>query len=124
MSSAPGDRRLGTPNPRPKAAGVAPVRILLADPDPAIEQLLRDCGHEPITLNLTGNIEQQINNADVLLANPDTPNGRRANQIARTLQTAAPGDGCRLPACDPPRAPHRYVPTDLMAQPPHSRSAR
>ncbi len=55
MSIAPGDSRLGTPNPRPKAADVTPARALLADPDPTIEQLLRDCGHEPITLNLTGN---------------------------------------------------------------------
>lgn len=61
------------------------VRILLCDPDPAVEELLRGHGHEPVMLDPGGSIEQQVAGVDVLLFDPGSSGGRRVAATARAM---------------------------------------
>lgn len=62
------------------------VRILLCDADPAVEELLRAHGHEPVVLDPRISIERQVAGVDALLFDPGSPGGRRAAAAARAMR--------------------------------------
>jgi len=62
------------------------ARILLTDSDPAVQELLRGFGHEPVVLDRARDLAAQVRRADVVLPDPDSPIGRRVARIARAIR--------------------------------------
>ncbi len=61
------------------------VRVLLCDRDPALEELLRGSGHEPVRFEPGVSVERQVAGVDALLFDPESREGSRIAVAARAV---------------------------------------
>lgn len=83
-------RTRGVPPAAARAKRLTPeemARILLTHPNPDMERLLREWGHDTTLLDPTTGIEQQLLAVDVVLPDCNTALGRRVAQLVRELHS-------------------------------------
>lgn len=61
------------------------VRVLLCHRDPALEELLRGSGHEPVRFEPGVSVEQQVAGVDALLFDPESREGSRVAVAAQAV---------------------------------------